>query len=325
MKNKSQKPSHNRRIIWATIAIATILIAAVTLFYYYPHEHSQPKAAIIDQLGSSDVSPVSRNQNQTFIAEAQNLLHTRFSEVDYYSDNATVDNYKTLPSSGYKLIVWRAHSALDLASKYIAISTSETPGFKSYDEYSDDQLTLCNITDDPQLYWAITPKFIEECMEGRFEDTVIILMSCNGLKAGYNKTAEAFIQKGAKVFISWDGWIESPNNDYGTLLLLQRLIARNSTIGEAVEDTPTYDSPIYGPSKLDYYPHTEVAGYRIPNYTDKTVASILGFNTLSSLWKLGIERDDHANHTLEADMATSLSVSAASKRSRTIGCEEAPP
>ena len=38
-------------------------------------------------------------------------------------------------------------------------------------------------------------------MSGRFEDTVIILMSCNGLKQGYYETAKAFIEKGAKVLI----------------------------------------------------------------------------------------------------------------------------
>ncbi len=263
--------------MWAVVATAAILIAATLLVYSYTYQQSQPKAAIIDELSSSKLSSMSRRQNQTFITKAQELLHERFSEVDYYSDNATVDNYKTLASKGYKLIIWRTHSALDLNSKYIAISSSERFGSKNYDQYSNDQLTLCNITDDPYLYFAITPKFIEESMDGRFEDTVIILMSCNGLKPEYGKTAEALIQKGAKILVSWDNWIESSDNDNAITLLLQHLIVQNSTIGEAVGEARGPYPSIYGPSELIYYPRTDVANYRIPDYRKDNVAAVTGF------------------------------------------------
>jgi len=277
MKSESQKSAKSRKLVYATIIVIAVLISAALLFYSYPYQHSLPKAAIIDQLSSSKLSAISRYQNQTFIAEAQELLHARFLQVDYYSDNATVDSYKSLPSLGYKLIIWRAHSALDLKSQYVAISTSERSGSRNYDQYSSDQLTLCNITGDPRLYFAITPKFVEECMEGRFEDTVIILMSCNGLKSEYGKTAEAFIQKGAKIFVSWDGWIDSSDNDNAITLFLQCLIVQNSTIREAVAQTPKYDSPLYGSSKLDYYPRGEGADFRIPDYRGNNTASSAGF------------------------------------------------
>lgn len=276
-RSESQKSAKSRKLVCATAIVIGVLISAAISFYFYPRQHSQPKAAIIDQLSSSRLSAISRYQNQTFITEAQELLHARFLQVDYYSDNATVDTYKILPSLGYKLIIWRAHSALDLKSQYIAISTSENNRSKSYDEYSNDQLTLCSITGDSHFYWAITPKFVEECMEGRFEDTVIILMSCNGLKSQYDKTAEAFIQKGARICVSWDGWIDTSDNDNAITLFLRYLIVQNGTIGEAVAQTPNYDNPLYGPSKLDYYPHTEVADYRIPDYRENNTTSSVGF------------------------------------------------
>lgn len=277
MNSENHKSIYSNRKMWAVVATAAILIAATLLVYSYTYQQSQPKAAIIDELSSSQLSSMSRRQNQTFITEAQELLHERFSEVDYYSDNATVDNYKTLASKGYKLIIWRTHSALDLNSKYIAISSSERFGSKNYDQYSNDQLTLCNITDDPYLYFAITPKFIEESMDGRFEDTVIILMSCNGLKPEYGKTAEALIQKGAKILVSWDNWIESSDNDNAITLLLQHLIVQNSTIGEAVGEARGPYPSIYGPSELIYYPRTDVANYRIPDYRKDNVAAVTGF------------------------------------------------
>ena len=259
-----------KTLLYLITSIAVVTLLAAVLFYYYSSVPGEPRAAIIDQLSSSRLTNSSRYVNQTFVDDTKALLSMRFSKVDYYSDNATVDNYKTLSSMGYKLIIWRAHSALD-ESKYVAISTSERDGSRDYDQYSNDQLKLCNITGDPILYFAITPKFVTECMTGRFDDTVIILMSCNGLKENYYGTAEAFVEKGAKVFISWDGWINESDNDGATTLLLQHLINENNTVGEAINKIPQYVSE-WGPSKLDFYPKTvsETAEYRIPSYIGST-------------------------------------------------------
>ena len=270
-ENKAQKTVQNKRLIVVVITVVATLILVVSLYEFYPEQPSQPKAAIIDQLSSSTLTSSSRYVNQTFIDEAKALLYTHFPEVDYYSDNATVDNYKSLPSMGYKLLIWRAHSALDNAG-FIAISTSETNSTKDYPQYSNGELTLCNIRGDPRMYFAITPKFITEVMSGRFENTVIILMSCNGLREGYTKTAEAFIEKGAKVFISWDEWVETNDNDNAIELLLEHLITENNTINQAVGKIP--EQP--GPSHLSYYPRT-AADYRIQNYNqNQTTASLTG-------------------------------------------------
>lgn len=266
----------NRRLVYVTIAIMAILIFTGIFVYRYPGRPSQPKAAIIDQLGSSHLTEASCFPNETFIETTKELLYTRFPGVDYYSDNATVDLYKSLPSLSYKLIIWRVHSALDLEDNFTAISTSERYSSKKYQHYSDDQLTLCNITGDPNLYFAITPKFIKECMSGRFEDAVVIFMSCNGLKPEYYKTAEAFRAKGVKVFISWSGWIESADNDHAITLLLHCLINGNNTISEAVNKVPAYLYS-YGPSTLGYYPRAEVADYRIPDYRQSNIANSVGF------------------------------------------------
>jgi len=272
-QDENKNFSHNKRLACVTIAIMAILILTGFFLYYHPNQPNKPKAAIIDQLSSSRLTQTSRFPNQTFVKTAKELLYKRFPEVDYYSDNATVDQHKSLSSSSYKLIVWRAHSALNLENKYIAISTSEKYDSKKYNQYSADQLTLCNITGDPNLYFAITPTFVEECMSGKFQDTVIVFMSCNGLKQEYTKTAETFVKKGAKAWISWNGWIDPSDNDHAMTLLLDYLINENNTISEAVNEVPSYFSPFYGPSALDYYPRPEVANYRIPNYKEANIAS----------------------------------------------------
>jgi hypothetical protein len=274
---ESGKFLRGRRLTYAAIMIAVLVLAGVLLFVYRGPP-AEPKAAIVDQLGSSLLTGGVGFQNPTFVNDAKELLYRFFPKVDYYSNNATVENYRNLPSQGYKLILWRAHSALDLDSKYIAICTSERESSANYDQYlENEQLTLCNIT-DPNLFFGITPKFVAECMNGRFEDTVVVLMSCNGLKKGYEATAESFIQRGAKVFISWNGWILPSDNDNGTTMLLSYLINDNNTIDQAVGKIPPFDSG-QGLSGLGYYPRDseEVSNYRIPNYNINTSQSVSGF------------------------------------------------
>jgi len=265
-----------RRLTFASAMIAVLVLAGVLLFVYRGPP-AEPKAAIVDQLGSSLLPEGVGFPNKPFVNATKELLYKFFPKVDYYSNNATVENYKSLSSQGYKLILWRAHSALDLESKYIAICTSERESSANYDQYlENEQLTLCNITDS-NLYFGITPKFVGECMSGRFEDTVVVLMSCNGLKQGYEATAESFIQRGAKVFISWDGWILPSDNDNGITMLLSYLINDTNTIAEAVEKIPV-SSSMLGLSRLRYYPlSSEASNYRIPNYNINTSQSVSGF------------------------------------------------
>jgi hypothetical protein len=119
-------------------------------------------------------------------------------------------------------------------------------------------------------------------MGGRFENTVIVFMSCNGLNPNYTKTAETFRNKGVKVFISWDGWIEKADNDNAISLLLKYLIEDNRSISQAINDIP-----LYGLSKLDYHPHTpEIVNYHIPNYKQSNVSSGMLFSSAIILRKI---------------------------------------
>ena len=268
--DEAAKLTDKKTILYAALIITIIIVPTIFVLQILTSRPNKPKAAIIDQLSSSYLSSTSRFPNQTFIDFARNFLSQRFDTIDYYSDNASVENYRQLPSQGYKVIIWRAHSALDLDSKYVAISTSERELQAGYDQYRQDgKLTLCNITGDPYLYYAITPKFIREVMNGRFEDTVIIMMSCNGLKTDYNETAAAFQDKGVKVLTSWDGWIGSADNDDATAHLLNYMIIENNTVSVAVSKIPEYSSPDFGQSQLRYSPVVPTASnYRILDYRE---------------------------------------------------------
>lgn len=266
-KTESRVTTRSKKLFLAFIPAVLIVTAGLLGAYFLFNSASSvpPKAAIIDQVSSSQLTASSRHVNQTLVEIEESLLHTRFSRVDYYSDNATVDLYRLLPSKGYKLIVWSAHSALDEQSSFVAISSSENNESKNYDQYSSEELTLCNISGDPRLYFAITPTFVKDRMEGRFDDTVIILMTCNGLKDGYYSTADALLEKGAKAVISWDGWVSLSDDDAAVPKLLRYLITNNNTIGEAVRKIPiTYNSE-FGSSTLRFEPYG-ADDYRMPDY-----------------------------------------------------------
>ncbi len=274
---KASRP-RKRSILLVSTLVIVVLIGSVSFALFYRTPPGEAKAAIIDQLASSQLYSFSRDPDPEFVQNSTNLLKTLFPTVDYYSDNATVEEYQKLPSQGYQLIIWRAHSALNEASKYVAISTSQKYHPGEYDTYlQNGELTLWNMsTTDPYLYIAITPTFVRDVMNGNFQNTVIILMSCNGLKDGYLSMAAALVNKGARAFISWDGWIPSEDNDRAVASLLQELIGHESSINlaTAIAQLQVSNSP-----HLRYYP-LDTGEYRLLDIVQTGVST--GVNLIPS-------------------------------------------
>lgn len=272
---EGKKKFTTRKLAILSLLITTLIVSVFLVLYILRENISEFsfKAALIDQLGSSILDQSIRYSNQTFVESAKQMLYEKFSIVHYYSNNATVNEYKNLASRGYKLIIWRVHSALDLDQKFIAVSTSEKYEPGKYDVYvNNGYLSVCNISGF--LFFGITPSFITEIMEGRFEDTVIIFMSCNGLKQGYYRTAEALKEKGVKAFISWDGWINPEDNDNSIELVIRHLLIENRTIKEAVDEIGCQSE--FGWTTLRYYP-PEAENYTIPNYIKTNLANNIHF------------------------------------------------
>jgi hypothetical protein len=276
----------SRKWIYVAIALVALLIPTTVLLYQNFNQTAKAKAAIIDQLRIF-------HPNETFKDEATRILKKKFETVDYYPE-ATVELYERLPSLGYRLIVWRAHSALGVKDAtpqtWVAIATSEEyrPGKYRY-EISKGQIAVCNLTQvgGGALYFGITPSFIRERMRERFSnDTVIILLSCNGLVyiAPEPEHAKALISKGVKTIISWNYWVNPVHNDNAGIILLQLLIEENRTIAQAVKEVPPDTSQEKIVSKMRYYPETSTVGnYRIPNYkTQKTFQNLNPNQALTS-------------------------------------------
>jgi len=223
-----------------------------------PTEPGQPstlRAAIIDPLSVTQ-------PNQTFIDEAKALLEEAGFKVDIYGwKSVTVDFYKTLPTKGYKLIIFRTHSGILMNATGQPIPGNPVFLFtaEEYDQNKHtwllltDQVAPANPWDTQAFYFAISPKFVKESMEGQFSNTVIIIAGCHGLNS--TTMAEAFTGKGASTVISWNRGVAAPYMDGATMFLLRKLLTENKTVAQAIEVTmKTVGPDPHERSTLHYYP-----------------------------------------------------------------------
>lgn len=264
-KSKAKKhikgKSANRGIPWfAWLGIALGIVAIVAFFHIYPvNEPSQPdnigqpRAAVIDQLSLLET-------NEGFITNiTRNLEHYGFVVDTYHGDAVTVDLYKNLPSQGYKLIVFRAHSGLMRkhgSSTYPEITflfTGEKYGqYKYSKEQLTDQIVPATMPGDYPAVFAVNSEFINHTMKGKFNNTIIIMTGCSGLK--FDDLASAFIEKGASSYIGYDATVLLNYSDETADYLVGEL-CHNATIKEATMSAVFQKGrdPIYY-ARPEYFP-----------------------------------------------------------------------
>ena len=197
-----------------------------------PEKTHTLKAAIVDHLSLT-------HPNQAFVKECSEILKKAGYAVDYYKgEEVTVEFYRNLPALEYDLIVFRAHSAYIQKYLSLAVFTSEP---YSKDRYVQEQVRNRVARGfiepyrqgDPD-YLVITDKFVRYSMQGFFKDTIIIMMGCMSIKRGM---AAAFLEKGAKAYIGWDGLVSANHTDLATIHLLKHLLLEKQAIAKAVSQT----------------------------------------------------------------------------------------
>ena len=189
------------------------------------------KAAIVDQLSLS-------HPNQTFVKECTAILEEAGYKVDYYKgEDVTVEFYRNLPAFEYDLIVFRVHSTYVQKYLSLAMFTSEPYSKERYvDEQHRNRVASGFIEpyhDGDPHYLVITDKFVRYSMNGSFKDTLIIMMGCSSMK---KCMASAFLQKGAKAYIGWDGLVTAEHTDKATIQLLKQLLLERQTIAASVHE-----------------------------------------------------------------------------------------
>jgi len=268
MKKRLRKKQGNRKKLTYVLITASILGILGYSILYSPQQPTDNinqtpfKAAIVDHLSI-------RNPNQTFNEKATAILTEAGYIVDYYpGEEVTVEFYRNLPQD-YGLMILRVHSSATWTggAEYApTLFTSERASETKYVyEQLTDQLLWVSYTKEERergiLYFGIGPLFVWNATNGRFQDTIIIMMGCEGMKNEY--MAEAFVERGAKVYISWDEEVLDSHTDSATIILLQHLITQNQTIEESVANTmeEVGPDPKYK-SILLYYPE-EAQDYSI--------------------------------------------------------------
>lgn len=268
--------NRERRIATAIFLAFILLIVVFSSYFTYnflnqPQNQttnpasSQPKAAIVDQLSLTF-------PNQTFIETATNTLEQAGYTVDYYpGEKVTVEFYRNLPTHGYGLIILRVHSTAttpDRTEGPVTLFTSERyDRSKHVYEQLSDQLVLVAFSQDEMkegiTYFGINPPFVTQGMNGKFQSTIVIMMGCEGLDNTF--MAEAFVEKGAKVYVSWNQPVSASHTDTATTQLLQHFLIEKLTLKQSVQETfkEVGFDPIYK-SLLIYYP-LEVGEQTIEN------------------------------------------------------------
>jgi len=247
------------RIAVLVAAAVIIPIVVFTLLTFYRSDSDQepptppvsdstagPRAAIVDHLGLTQPNPA-------FAEAATDLLEQAGYGVDYFpGEEVTVEFYRHLPTWGHELVILRVHSALgrvgDRPADWVTLFTSDSYDKPSYrKDQTKQRLSRVSYYKDGPPYFGIMPGFIKSSTKGDFHGATIIIMGCDGLRS--DSMAEAFVEKGAKAVVAWDGLVSSDHTDTATERLLQHLLIDGLTLQEAVTQTmaelgpdPSYDS-----------------------------------------------------------------------------------
>lgn len=227
----------------ACLSILALLILPLVLLpacnQSYNSSSNSLKAAIVDQL-------YVLQPNEAFISEVTKELEDYGFEVDIYQgDEVTVDLYRSLPSLGYELILFRAHSGLlsgeDVANTTWLLTNEPYSKTRHVAEQLTDQVTYAQIHEDAPWVFAISAKFVTQSMKGELNNTVIIMMGCSCLYL--DDLAQAFIEKGASTYLGWDASVDLSYVDDATLNLVRNLCAKELTVRKAVAKTMAEKGP----------------------------------------------------------------------------------
>jgi len=268
-----EEKKREERIGLAIFVVILIAIISVSGFFMHSmlssppqkqktNSSSEPRAAIVDHL--SLTCP-----NQTFIETATAILAQAGHIIDYYpSEQVTVEFYRNLATYEYGLIILRVHSAAfgqqgtQIVENPVAFFTSEPYSRHKYlYEQLTEQIGKAHFVDSEASYFGIFPDFVKSSMNGKFKNTIIIMMGCDGLTN--TAMAQALVEKGAKAYISWNASVSASHTDTATISLMQHFLLEGHTLSDAVAETmqEVGPDPAYK-SELVVYP-VEAGNYTI--------------------------------------------------------------
>jgi hypothetical protein len=180
-----------------------------------------------------------------FVREIRRIMNQSGYGFDYFSEGAaTLDFFFNLPNQGYSIIILRVEGV------NIRVGDASSVAFATSDQYGGSQRVSDQVRNDlgvieanGHTYFAMTSKAISRLMCGRFSGTTLLVMSCNSLSD--SSLAQAFIDKGAKSFIGWNGSITIVHDDR-VFTAVTALLTVGVQAGSAVQ----YASNLFGPDPI---------------------------------------------------------------------------
>jgi hypothetical protein len=202
-------------------------------------------AIIVDQLSLTVPSP-------DFISDARETLSQAGYEVDYVpGEQVTVDLYRNLPDRSYDVVLLRVHAGITTEvdaetgekteEEYVSLFTGEAYDPSRYSSEQLNRLGAARYNEDSEPLFGIGPEFVEESMVGDFDGALIVMMGCDGLRS--QRTAEAFLDRGAAAFVSWSQPVSGPHTDMATEALLKRILIEGQPVEQAVAETSAEVGP----------------------------------------------------------------------------------
>jgi hypothetical protein len=242
-----------RTFLLITVCILLPLASTLLLSYNYTWRlpastgSSSHRAAVIDELSVQYPDP-------GFLNNATKSLEAAGYAVDYYGpDKVTVGLFRDLAMQEYGIIIVRAHTAGQ------SIVTTEPYSQSAYVyEQLTDRLAKTYVQNGPP-YFAVTAQFVLHEMRGQLPDSLVMIMGCSGLTVK-PELASAFLDKGARTVVGWDGFVSAAYTDIATARVLESFAAGRS-LPEAV-GTVAKPDPLYN-GRLTYLDWNSVAGQRV--------------------------------------------------------------
>ena len=266
-KKQTKGKPPKKSLPWFAWLLIALGIAGIVAFvrigptgHAWPDHAGNATAVIIDQLSSFQ-------ENDEFIGNVTRELEDFGFEVDLYQgSNITVEFYRQLPTYGYKLIIFRAHSGIleqdgEVMLRTVLFTNEDYTESRYALEQVYEQLVMGGACQGCPMMFGITSKFVRaegvfgqgSDMEGRFDDTVVIMMGCSGI--ALPDLAQAFIDKGASIYLAWDRSVELYYVDSAIPYLMNQLCSEQVTIRQAVDNTMDVigPDPNYGAELTFYY------------------------------------------------------------------------
>ncbi|MDO8617052.1 MAG: hypothetical protein Q7T33_15185 [Dehalococcoidia bacterium] len=228
--------------------IAVLVVVGTLAFVLTAGGSSGPgvkTAVIVDQLSLTAANP-------DFVSQARATLASAGYQVDYVpGEQVTVDYYRELPNRHYDVLLLRVHAGITtevsadsgqrLETEYVSLFTGEPYSDTKYSAEQLNRLGKARYTDSSPPLFGIGPEFVQYSMDGDFGGAVVVMMGCDGLKS--QRTAEAFLSKGASAFVSWSKPVSAPHTDTATENLLQQFLVNKKPIEQAVKDAAAEVGP----------------------------------------------------------------------------------